>query len=281
MRLPGFSLITAETEIRHTDYRIDNIDICIQLNASEYEKENRMMMKCAYRLASPFLLSCLLLLGGLGGCAKTQQMHEPLKTGFLEDYSMLRPGQEGEALLVYKKPKVNWKLYDKAMVDSVTIWREKNSPLKEEWEADLQRLADYFWDKVVKALMPNYKIVNKPGPGVMRVTVAITEAEASNPTMDTISSVLPPTRLLTGAKGVVGGGKPGFVGAASVEAKITDAQTGELLMAGVDRRAGTKSLSGSTNSWSDVEEAYQYWAKKLKYRLCRERGEMGCIKPEE
>ena len=240
-----------------------------------------MRMKCAHRLASPLVLSCVVLLGGLGGCAKTQQMHEPLKTGFLGDYSMLRPGQEGEALLVYKNPKVDWKSYDKAMVDSVTIWRDKDSPLKEEWKADLQRLADYFWDKVVKALMPNYKIVNKPGPGVMRVTVAITEAEASNPTMDTISSVLPPARLLTGAKGVVGEGKPGFAGAASVEAKITDAQTGELLMAGVDRRAGTKSLSGSTNSWSDVEEAYQYWAKKLKYRLCRERGEMGCIEPEE
>lgn len=214
-----------------------------------------MMMKCAHRLASPLVLSCVVLLGGLGGCAKTQQMHEPLKTGFLGDYSMLRPGQEGEALLVYKNPKVDWKSYDKAMVDSVTIWRDKDSPLKEEWKADLQRLADYAWDKIVKALMPNYTIVSKSGPGVMRVTVAITEAEASNPTMDTISSVLPPARVLTGAKGVVGEEKPGFAGAASIEAKITDAQTGELLMAGVDRRAGTKSLSGSTDSWSDVEEA--------------------------
>ena len=115
---------------------------------------------------------------------------------------MLRPGQEGEVLISpIKIRKSTGNRYDKAMVDSVTIWRDKDSPLKEEWKADLQRLADYFWDKVVKALMPNYKIVSKPGPGVMRVTVAITEAEASNPTMDTISSVLPPARALTGAKG--------------------------------------------------------------------------------
>jgi len=178
-------------------------------------------------------------------------MQEPLKTGFLGDYSMLRPGQEGEALLVYKNPQADWKSYDKAMVDSVIIWRDKNSPLKDEWKADLQRLADYFWDKIVKALMPNYKIVNKPGPGVMRVTVAMTEAEAS------------------------------FIGAASVEAKITDAQSGTLLMAVIDRRGGTKSLSSAFDSWSDVEESYQYWAKKLRYRLCRERGEMGCIEPKE
>ena len=239
------------------------------------------MMRCTRKLTASLIVSCLILMGGISGCAKTQQMKEPLMTGFLEDYSMLRPGQEGEALLVYKNPQADWKSYDKAMVDSVTIWRDKNSPLKEEWKADLQRLADYFWDKIVKALMPNYKIVSKPGPGVMRVTVAITEAESSNATMDTISSVLPPARFLTGAKGMVAGGKPGFVGAASVEAKITDAQSGTLLMAGVDRRAGTKSLSGVSNSWSDVEEAYQYWAKKLRYRLCRERGEMGCVEPEE
>ena len=235
----------------------------------------------AHRLASPLVLSCVMVLGGFGGCAQTQQMHEPLKTGFLDDYSMLRPGEKGEALLVYKNPKVDWKSYDKVMIDSVTIWRDKDSPLKEEWKVDFQRLADYFWDKIVKALLPNYRMVNKPGPGVMRVTVAITEAEASNATMDTISSVLPTSRVLTGAKGVAGEGNPGFVGAASVEAKITDAQTGELLMAGVDRRAGTKSLSGTTNSWNDVEQAYQYWAKRLQYRLCRERGDMNCIEPEE
>ena len=63
-----------------------------------------MRMKCAHRLANPLVLSCIMLLGCLGGCAKTQQMHEPLKTGFLGDYSMLRPGQAGEALLVYKNP---------------------------------------------------------------------------------------------------------------------------------------------------------------------------------
>lgn len=67
-----------------------------------------------------------------------------------------------------------------------------DSPLKEEWKADLQRLADYFWDKAAKALMPNYAIVSKPGPGVMRMTVAITEAEALNPWTPFRRCSLPP-----------------------------------------------------------------------------------------
>ena len=55
----------------------------------------------------------------------------------------------------------------------------------------------------------------------MKITAAITEAEASNPMADTVSSIVPQLRILTGTKGFIAGGKPGFVGAASAEAKIT------------------------------------------------------------
>ena len=53
------------------------------------------MLRCTRNLTASLIVSCLILLGGINGCAKTQQMQEPLKTGFLGDYSMLRPGQEG------------------------------------------------------------------------------------------------------------------------------------------------------------------------------------------
>ena len=49
---------------------------------------------------------------------------------------------------------------------------------------------------------------------------------------------------------------------------------------GVDRRGGTKSLRGVTDSWNDVDEAYRYWAEKLRYRLCQERKGMECVEPK-
>ncbi|MGH8517645.1 MAG: DUF3313 family protein [Panacagrimonas sp.] len=67
---------------------------------------------------------------------------------------------------------------------------------------------------------------------------------------------------------------------ASAEFKITDAQTGELLGAGVDRRAGGKTLKKGFSSWADVEGAFQYWAERLRYRLCKERGGADCVAPE-
>ncbi len=222
----------------------------------------------------------LALVAFIAGCAGTQQMDETVKTGFLgKDYAKLRKGGEGEGLMVYKNPNAKWASYNKIIVDPVQIW--KDAETEDVSRADLQRLANDFWSKIRESLQKDYKIVHQPGPGVMRVSAAITEAEASNATMDTITSVIPQTRLLTGAKGMVTDGQPGFVGAASIEGKVTDAQTGVLLAAGIDRRAGTKDLSGMTNEWNDVERAYQYWADRFRYRLCKERGGSNCVEPEE
>ena len=217
----------------------------------------------------------------LAGCAGTQQMRESVKTGFLgKDYAKLKESEEDErALLSYIKPGVDWRSYNKIIIDPVTIWKDEGT--KDVKPEDLQRLANELWSKINEEMGKDLEIVHQGGPGVMKVQAAITEAEASNPAMDTVSSVVPQLRLLTGAKGVVAGGKPGFVGAASVEVKVTDARTGQLLGAAVDRRAGTKSIRGSTNEWGDVEQAYSYWAKKMRWRICELREGEGSPTCEE
>jgi hypothetical protein len=75
-------------------------------------------------------------------------------------------------------------------------------------------------------------------------------------------------------------GVSGFTGSASVEGKIIDTESGTILTAVVDRRGGTKSIRGVTNSWNDVEEAYRFWAEKLRYRLCQWRGGTNCVEPK-
>ncbi len=220
-------------------------------------------------------LLLIVILFYLGGCAATQQTRTAVKSGFLEDYSMLAKGKEGEAQLVYKNPKADFAAYDKVMVDPVTMWIGKDSELGDVAHEDRQRLANDLWAKINEALKQDYEIVHVPGPGVMRIQVAITEAERSTLVMDTITSFHPATSILTGAVGMARGGHPAFVGKTSVEGKITDAQTGTLLLAAVDQRAGTKALKGF-NTWGDVEKAYQYWADKLRYRLCTLRGGENC-----
>jgi hypothetical protein len=217
----------------------------------------------------------------LTGCAASQQAREVQQSGFLgQDYERLRPGEEGEALLVYRNPDAPWRSYDKIKLDPVTVWAGEGSEFEDFSQPERQELADTLYTMVAEELSQDFQMVDQPGPGVLQVQVAITDAQTSNPTMDTISTVLPQALLLSQAKGLVTG-KPGFVGEASVELRATDGQTGELIVAAVDRRVGGKSVAGApTDSWEDVREAYRYWAKQFRYRLCTERGATDCTPPE-
>jgi hypothetical protein len=231
------------------------------------------------------LLVCVLI--GAGGCASTQEAKSVEKSGFLGDYSMLKEGQrstfgqgaENQALLLYMNPAADWKKYKKIQLDPVTIWLGHNSKMKDVSAEDRQRLANLLWSKLDEQLRKDYEMTSQGGPDVLRIQAAITEGEESNATLDTISSIIPQARLLSGVKSVATG-VSAFTGSASVEGKMTDGSTGTLLAAVVDRRGGTKSLSGVTNSWNDVEEAFRYWAEKTRYRLCQKRGGSNCVEPK-
>ena len=218
----------------------------------------------------------------LQGCAATQQRRDVVKTGFLSssERSMLTEGKDNyEALLRYINPDTDWGSYKKVMINSVTVWKDKET--QDVSPGDLQILTDFLYTHMHETLGQDYTIVTQPGPGIMRAEFAITEAEASSPTADVVTSIIPQTRILTGIKGYAVGGKPGFVGTAGVEGKFTDSETGNILLMAVDRRGGTKDLSGMTDEWNDVEKAYIYWAATIRYRLCFLRGGSNCVEPEE
>jgi hypothetical protein len=216
----------------------------------------------------------------LAGCAASQQARDVETSGFLgQDCALLEEGDEGAALLEYVDPDAPWSSYDSIKLEAVTIWAGDDSAFEEFSEEDRQTLADTLYTMIHEELSQDFQMVDQTGPGVLRVEAAITDAEASNPTMDTISTVLPQGLLLSQATGIVTG-KPGFVGEASAEVRVTDGETGALVGAGVDRRVGGKSISGSTDSWDDVRQAYRYWAQRLRYRLCAEADRTDCTPPE-
>jgi len=222
------------------------------------------------------------------GCASTQEAKSVEKSGFLGDYSLLKEGQrstisegaEDEALWVYKNPAADWRKYRKVILDPVTVWTSgKDSQLKDVSVEDRQRLSALLWKTFDETLRKDYEMTSQAGPDVMRIQTAITEAGSSNAVLDTVTSIIPQTRLLSGMKSLATG-VSAFTGSATVELKVTDSNSGTILVEAVDRRGGTKSLSGVTNSWNDVEEAYRFWAEKARYRLCQWRGGMNCVEPK-
>ncbi|MEW6742113.1 MAG: DUF3313 domain-containing protein [Planctomycetota bacterium] len=202
----------------------------------------------------------------LSGCAATHQARSVETSGFLKDYSILHEGESGEALLIYKNPNADLSRYDKVLIEPVEIWRAADSELEDFPEEDGQRLGTYLHDALKRELEKDFQIVSEPGNGTLRIRAAITEASGSSAPLNMITTVVP-IGIAVSAVTRVATGTAAFVGAASAEGEITDSATGELLFAGVDRRVGTKRIRGSWSQWEDVEEAFNYWAERIRLRL--------------
>jgi hypothetical protein len=215
----------------------------------------------------------------ISGCARTYQARYVETTDFLDDYSMLEEDRDGDALLSYWKKGTNWSRYDKVIVEPVTIRKTPDSELNDITHAENNRLKELLEYRVREALKKDFKLVNKPSSDTLRIQLAITDAESSTLLLDQFTTLYPSARTLSMLKRLATGTES-YVGKASIERKITDSETGNLLMASADCRAGGKTLMGSFNSWDDVEQAYLYWAKQLSYQLCEKKGNSHCQEPE-
>jgi hypothetical protein len=217
------------------------------------------------------------------GCSATRRSGMSIEeSGFLTDYSRLSetdstiPGDSGpRPRLHYINTDADWAAYNKVLVDPIIFFSSEDV----EPHPEIQILLNYFWAELRKELNQDYELVDTPQPGTLRITIALTRAGERNVTLDTVSTYVPFGRALAELQGITKG-KPSFVGYAKVEAKFTDAETGTLMSAAMDKRVGGKSIK-DFNSWSDVRAAVDFWAKLIVFRLCRLRGELDCNPPTE
>jgi hypothetical protein len=200
----------------------------------------------------------------------TRQAPAVQTSGFLGDYSRLQPGGPGRALLVYRAPDANLARYDKVLLDPVTVWRPPGAS-EAVSRADLQRLADLLYGMLLSRLRTYYVMVQQPGPQTLRIRAALTEATPSSTSMDIVSQIGPVTGAASRANEMATG-TPAWVGAASAEIEVLDAESGKELLAAADRRVGEKTLTGSSDPWSDVTDTFAIWADAVFGRLQAEGG---------
>ena len=206
------------------------------------------------------LLAAALL---LAGCAASG-MKDVQKTGFLSDYSQLQPGGDDRAALVYIKPGVDLKPYNKLMFERFIVLLSDSAQYREIDPTMLKELTDYYQNAIFEAVKSGYQIVDQPGPGVLRVRVAITDVKPSKPVANTMSTIVPVGMVVAGATKAVSDENLG-TGQASTEFELLDAMTGERLAAAVDRRQGGKGVF--RGKWDDTKEAFDFWAKRFRQRL--------------
>ena len=232
-------------------------------------------------------LLTLTLALAVSSCATSTQARKTEATGFLGEYkSLLQPGKKGEEeLLIYKNADASWPSYHQIVLEPVTIWTNPKWKITDDERKDLQKLVDSFQLTLHEKLSKDYELVDRLGPGVMRVQIALTGGQKASTILKVASKGVPygtgPRLIWTFITG-----KPPFVGEASIEFMVKDGETDKLLAAGADRRVGAdtfvagKSLNTKyLSSWADVQNSLTYWTDEVVYRLCVLRAGTGCVAP--
>ncbi len=212
------------------------------------------------------LLKLMAVIPFFVACSTTQQADSVTKSGFLGDYSQLRKGEDGQPLLRYINPRTRWLQYKKVIVEPVRVYAGKKSKLASANTEERQALATYFGAAIRENLKDDYMLVTSPGPDVMRIRAAITDADSSMVLLNTVTTVMPIGLAVSTLKRAVTGSDT-FVGEAQAEMEISDSLTDERLGAAVDKRYGTKALRSKFGAWNDAQATFDYWAEQLRERL--------------
>ncbi len=199
------------------------------------------MNKSAYK----YLLYFFLLIG-FSACAK------PTKTGFLDDYSQLSPSPYVKGAYTYFNPNPSKSLgqYSKFIIEPIYVFLPSEER-QEISDTELRELVEYFHTQIVLAIGDEYAIVSKPGSGVARVLIAITDIDDAEPILN-----IHPAMILSG----IG------LGGACMEGEVLDSETGDRIAAVVDCQKGHRGLAG-LKKYDQSKHVLKEWAERFRARL--------------
>jgi hypothetical protein len=227
------------------------------------------------------LINVLLLFGLLSlvsGCASTGDAQKgPKYSGFLQDYSQLKPEAEGSSAEKWVNPKADMKKYKKFIIERITVMLKDDAQYKGIDPDSMKAMTDYLHDAIVKELGTDYPVVTDPGPDVMRLRIAVTDLVPTKTAVTVIVLLTPYATvgdLASGAASKGGAGSAPYLGHAGIEAEGIDSETLKPVFMYVEQRFGKKydpenpgSYFEAYKEWGYVKQAFDYWAKKFRTRL--------------
>lgn len=191
----------------------------------------------------------VILIAALTGCSAKQRAN----SGFLVDYSELKPSPLVEGAYAYRNPSFDLGKFDKFIIDPIGVHFAPDASGAAVDPKTLQEMTAYFRTKLIEGLSKNYKVVDAAGDGTLRLRIALTDLQKSNPALN----IHPATKL----SGV-------GLGAASVEAEGLDTASGKRLFAFVHTRSGDRlSIVEGLEFWGHAKQAMDFWAAKLVERV--------------
>lgn len=182
------------------------------------------------------------------------------KTGFLKDYSQLKPDQEDKNTIYYVREHVDWSVYTKIILDPIKIQLDRNKIATNEITAeDIQYLRNYLTTEIKKRLTGGYPLVKRPGSDVLRLRIAITDLASSDALLNLTTGLL----VLA----------PVDMGGAAMEVEVLDSLQQSRLAAVATRKTGSPfNLTEGYTKWSHAKSAFEMWAVEIRKALDEVRG---------
>ena len=191
-------------------------------------------------------------------------------SGFLTNYEMFEPGPEDGVDRLWLNPNFNlpndFAKYSSVMIDPLRLYLSDDAQDEGFSPDELAALTSEFRQILFDSIKDRYEVTTVPGPGVLRILIALTDIDTSEVVLDEVTSIMPTARVLSFLKEQITGSHS-FVGSATIEAILLDGGTGETIAAFVDHRSGDKGIVGGVDSMEDAREAFEWWGERLRKLL--------------
>ena len=248
-------------------------------------------MKKAYAVKKPFtprsiailaVAACVLLAGcagdqammGSGTSITASDKSRMTRSGFLSDYARLQTMPWSDGVECWKAPGLDAHSYDRLLIARILV---SIAPGKDGQAAqtidpsDLKTLTDYFNDALGRALKPQIPVVDKTGPGVLVLRIALTHLVPTKVASSVAGTIIPFAFVAEAGSGVATGRPAGatpYMGETGMEMQFLDGGSGAILGECRDTEVGRKyaaevdsGASGAAQTWAGgYLNSFQAWS---------------------
>lgn len=190
------------------------------------------------RVEKIFTALCVVLL--IAGCATSKTVPKEQFSGYLGDYSKLKPAKDaaGHDVLRWQSRKLKRGRYSKLILDPIVFYPAPRASSQVSIKT-LYDMRKYIDNAAVREVGKAIALTNRPGPGVLRLRAAITGAATETEGLKAYEYI-PVALIVSGATAAAGGrDREAFV---VLEAELLDSRTGERLMLAVRKHKAEKLL---------------------------------------
>jgi hypothetical protein len=191
-------------------------------------------------------------------------------SGFLSDYSLLKPsagGQAGEFIYVAPDAVETLVGYSAVMVDQPAFALAPDSKLKSMKPDDAKIIADAFREVITNELAKKYTVTSTPGKGVLGLRTSFSNVYVEKKGRG-ILGYTPVGFVVTTAKGALVDDVLDKVKLAqtTLEAELVDSESGAVLAA-VQDHIGNRADKKEFTSWKEANAELNVWAQRVTCNL--------------